>query len=84
MLRDRWKSQTPLVFSRIIKVAMALSTTAIAIQTALMTAGAEIPDWWLSIFPYFVGIGAGMAAVAKLTQRYDSEGNPIKTNKNKK
>ena len=82
-LHDRWKAKTPLIFSRIIKIAIAISTIAIAIQTALVTAGAEIPEWWSSVFPYFVGAGAGMAAVAKLTQQYDNEGNPIKTSKKK-
>jgi hypothetical protein len=83
-LHDRWKAKTPLIFSRIIKLAMAISTIAIAIQTALVTAGADIPEWWSAIFPYFVGAGAGMAAVAKLTQQYDRNGNPVKTNKRKK
>jgi len=82
-LHDRWKAKTPLIFSRIIKIAIAISTIAIAIQTALVTAGAEIPEWWSSVFPYFVGAGAGMAAVAKLTQQYDNEGNPVKTSKKK-
>lgn len=84
MLRDRWKAKTPLIFSRIIKLAMAISTIAIAIQTALVTAGADIPEWWSTIFPYFVGTAAGMVAVAKLTQQYDRNGNPVKTNKRKK
>lgn len=84
MLRDRWKAKTPLIFSRIIKLAMAISTIAIAIQTALVTAGADIPEWWSTIFPYFVGAAAGMVAVAKLTQQYDRNGNPVKTNKRKK
>ena len=84
LLYDRWKAKTPLLFSRIIKIAMALNTIAIAIQTALVAAGADVPEWWASVFPYFVGFGAGMAAVAKLTQQYDSDGNPIKSDKRKK
>lgn len=83
VLRDRWRAKTPFIFSRIIKIAIAISTIAIAIQTALVTAGAEIPEWWSSVFPYFVGAGAGMAAVAKLTQQYDNEGNPVKISKKK-
>ncbi len=83
-LYSRWKAKTPLLFSGIIKVAVGCSTVAIAIQTALVTAGANIPEWWTAIFPYFVGVGAGMAAVAKLTQQYDRNGNPIQTDKHKK
>ena len=82
-LHNRWKAKTPLIFSRIIKISVSVSTVAIAIQTALVTAGAEIPGWWATVFPYFVGAGAGMAAVAKLTQQYDSNGKPIKNYKKK-
>lgn len=49
-------------------MSVSISTVAIAIQTALMAAGAVTPQWWTDIFPYLVGIPAGMAAVAKLTK----------------
>ena len=77
-LRDRWKAKTPVIFSNIIRVAVGCSSIAVAIQTALVTAGVNIPEWWSSAFPYLVGMGAGMAAVAKLTQQYDHNGNPIR------
>ena len=83
-LCERWRAKTPLLFSDIIKVAVGCSTVAIAIQTALVTAGADIPEWWSSIFPYFVGAGAGMATVAKLTRQYDENGDPIKPNNKKR
>lgn len=83
-LRDRWRAKTPAIFSGIIKVSIGCSTIAMAIQTALVTAGAEVPEWWASMFPYFVGAGAGMAAVAKLTQQYDRHGNPIRKRKRNK
>lgn len=77
-LKERWTARTPIIFSKIIRFAMSISCVAIAIQTALVTAGAEIPEWWGIVFPYMVGAGAGASAVAKLTQQYDKDGNPIK------
>lgn len=83
-LRERWKARTPIIFSKIIKIAVGISCVAIAIQTALITAGSEIPEWWSTIFPYMIGAGAGMSAVAKLTQQYDENGNPIQNEKQQK
>lgn len=77
-LRNRWQAKTPLIFSRIIKIAVGISTVSIAIQTALTASGASVPEWWEFIFPYFVGAGAGMATIAKLTQQYDKDNNPIR------
>lgn len=67
-LKSRWTAKSPLIFRRICQVSVGISTVAIAIQTALMAAGAVTPQWWTDIFPYLVGIPAGMAAVAKLTK----------------
>lgn len=80
-LRNRWQAKTPLIFSRIIKIAVGMSTVAVAIQTALTAAGAAAPEWWDIVFPYFVGAGAGMATIAKLTQQYDKDNNPIQKKK---
>ena len=41
---------------------------AIAIHVAVTTAGATEPNWWNAIYPYLVGIPAGMAFVAKMTK----------------
>ncbi len=76
-LRLRWKAKTPRVFKWIIKIALSISGVAIAIHSALMAAGAMEPGWWTTIYPYLVGIPAGMAAVAKITQTYDHDGNPV-------
>lgn len=77
-LKDRWQAKTPLIFSRIIKLAVGVSTVSIAIQTALSTINADIPEWWSASLPYFVGAGAGAASVAKLTQQYDRNNRPIR------
>ena len=78
ILRDRWMAKTPLIFSRIIKIAMGIGMTAAAIQAELIRTGAETPDWWVNILPYLVGAGAGASAVAKLTQQYDKDNKPVR------
>lgn len=75
-LKDRWRAKTPPIFSRIIKIAVAISTVSIAIQTALSAVNADIPEWWSVSLPYLVGAGAGAASVAKLTQQHDKERRP--------
>ena len=77
-LRDRWQAKTPLIFSRIIKLAVGISTVSVAIQTALSAINADTPEWWSVSLPYFVGAGAGAASVAKLTQQYDRNRRPIR------
>lgn len=79
-LKKRWKAKTPRIFKFIIKVALGVSGVSVAIHSALMAAGAGEPMWWQEIYPYLVGVPAGMAAVAKITQTYDKDGNPIINN----
>ena len=74
---DRWRAKTPKIFKRIIQVALAISGMAIAINAAMATANATAPAWWDIVYPYVVGVPAGMASVAKLTQKYDKDGNPV-------
>ncbi len=77
-LRNRWQAKTPLIFSRIIKIAVGMSTSAITFHTICMTNNIDEPEWWLQAMPYIVGIGVGAGAVAKLTQQYDKDNNPIR------
>lgn len=67
-IKERWTAKSPVIFRRICNVCVGISTVAAAIQTALMASGATTPQWWTDIFPYLIGIPAGMAAVAKLTK----------------
>lgn len=76
-LKLRWKAKTPRIFKCIIKVALGVSGVSVAIHSALMAAGAAEPMWWQDVYPYLVGVPAGMAAVAKITQTYDKDGNPV-------
>lgn len=57
----------PRFFKRICWVCSLISGTALAVNTAVMAAGAEMPEWWAQAFPYLVGIPAGMAFMAKFT-----------------
>ncbi len=76
-LYNRWKAKTPIIFKRIIKLSIGISTVALAIHSAITSLGLEVPEWWLDVLPYLVGAGAGAGAVAKLTQQYDEDGNPM-------
>lgn len=67
-LKERWKATTPFFFKRIIYVGSIFSGVALAIHVALVAGSAIEPQWWQDIYPYLIGIPAGMAAVAKLTK----------------
>lgn len=73
-IKDRWNADSPILFKRITNIGCAISAIAISVNIALSASGASEPSWWVSVFPYLVGIPAGMAAVAKLT-RNNTEGN---------
>ena len=67
----------PKFFKVILGVCALISGTAIAVNTAIVTAGGMIPDWWSVIYPYLVGVPAGAAFVAKFTQAYGKDGEPV-------
>ena len=69
-IKSRWLSKSPKFFRGIIKIGCSISAIAISINIALSTSGAIEPSWWINIYPYLVGIPAGMAATAKLTKDY--------------
>ena len=77
LLRQRWSNSMPKFFSRICWVCALISGTALAANTAITAGGGTPHQWWSDIYPYLLGIPAGMAFVAKFTQNYDKEGNPI-------
>lgn len=68
IIKERWRSKTPVFFKKVIWIGTSVSGVAIAINTALGMAGAMAPVWWCNVFPYLVGVPAGMAAIAKLTR----------------
>lgn len=67
-IKDRWTAATPKFFKKVIWIGTSISGVAIAINTALGLAGAMAPVWWCNVYPYLVGVPAGMAAVAKLAR----------------
>ncbi len=70
-IKKRWRAETPRFFRRVVWTGASVSGVAIAVNTALGMAGAVAPVWWNDIFPYLVGVPAGMAAVAKLAREDD-------------
>jgi hypothetical protein len=74
-LKDRWRSESPLIFKRITRICLGISAMSIAMHMACMGAGAVEPYWWTAIYPYLVGVPAGMAFVGKLTRDNNQGGN---------
>lgn len=68
-IAERWKSQIPIFFKWIMGLGTGVAAVALAIQMSLNSAGATIPDWWEALYPYLIGLGAGMTATAKFTQK---------------
>ncbi len=77
-IRDRWRNAMPKFFRIICWTCTLISGTALAVNEAMQAGGATPHEWWNDIYPYLLGIPAGMAFVAKMTQGYDDHGNPIK------
>ena len=70
---ERWYANTPKFFKNIMYVAIIISTSAVAIQTTLIATNSIIPNWWETAYPYLIGAGVGMTAVAKLTREYKDD-----------
>ena len=75
--RKRWKAKMPRFFNRVCWVCSLISGTALAANEAMQLAGATPHEWWTSIFPYLVGIPAGMAFAAKFTMTYPQSKNAV-------
>ena len=67
---ERWKAKMPVFFKWIMGIGTSVAAIALAIQMALNSGGATIPEWWETVYPYLIGIGAGMTASAKFTQKH--------------
>lgn len=77
-IHDRWRNHMPKFFSRICWVCALISGTALAANTAVQAGGGTTHEWWNELYPYLLGVPAGMAFVAKFTQNYDKNGEPIR------
>jgi hypothetical protein len=70
----------PKFFKVIMCVSALVSGTAIAVNTAITTGGGVPHEWWNDLYPYLLGIPAGAAFVAKFTQTYGKDGEPVDKN----
>ena len=75
VIASRWEATTPKFFKWVVRIALSVSAVAIAIHVALVSGGATEPAWWTDIYPYLIGVPAGMAAVAKMTRVDTNEKN---------
>lgn len=80
ILKNRWQNAMPRFFRNICWTGALISGTALAVNTAIVAGGGTAHEWWNDIYPYLLGVPAGAAFVAKFTQDYDKNGNPIKKN----
>lgn len=78
VLRQRWTNTMPKFFRWVCYISAFVGGTALAVNTAIVAGGGTTHEWWNDIYPYLLGVPAGAAFVAKFTQNYDREGNPIK------
>ncbi len=70
IIKQRWKAQIPVFFKWIMGIGTGIASVALAIQMALTSGGAIAPAWWEHCYPYLIGIGAGMVATSKLTEKH--------------
>ncbi len=80
-ISTRWKSDTPKFFKWIMRIGLSISAIAIAMNTSMEVAHANVPSWWDMIYPYLVSIPAGMAATATLTKVDKDDVNKSSENK---
>lgn len=69
-IKHRWQAKMPAFFKWVMGIGTGVASVALAIQMALTSGGAVAPDWWTTLYPYLIGIGAGMTATAKFTKQH--------------
>jgi hypothetical protein len=80
--KSRWSRKMPKFFRIIMWVCGFVSGTALAVNTAIMAAGAQPHDWWVNIFPYLIGIPAGAMFACKFTVSGGMPGDRVIENHN--
>lgn len=83
VLKERWSNKMPKFFKGVLCICALISGTALAVNTAIVAGGGVTHEWWNDIYPYLLGIPAGAAFVAKFTQTYGKDGEPVKKRKSK-
>ena len=76
-IRQRWSNTMPKFFKGILCACALVGGTALAVNTAIVTGGGTAHEWWNELYPYLIGVPAGAAFVAKFTQTYGKDGQPI-------
>lgn len=74
-LKHRWKNAMPKFFRVIFWVCSLISGTALAVNTAIIAGGGTTHEWWQDVYPYLIGVPAGIAFACKFTQQY--HGKPV-------
>lgn len=64
---ERWKGKMPKFFYWLSVIAMSVLFVAVTIHFTVESAGAQHVEWWSAVYPYIVGVCAGIIAVSKLT-----------------
>ena len=63
----RWQEKMPKFFRIMMWICALISGTALAVNTAILAAGAQPHEWWQDIFPYLIGVPAGGMFVCRFT-----------------
>lgn len=63
----RWQKKMPKFFRMMMWICALISGTALAVNTAILAAGAQPHEWWQEIFPYLIGVPAGGMFICKFT-----------------
>ena len=63
----RWKERMPKFFRWMMYLCACISGTALAANTAILAAGAQPHEWWSDLFPYLIGVPAGVMFACKFT-----------------
>jgi hypothetical protein len=74
-LSQRWLNTMPRFFRIVFWICSLISGTALAVNTAILAGGGTPHEWWVDVYPYLIGVPAGMAFAAKFTQQYN--GKPV-------
>jgi len=69
-LNLRWQAKSPIFWQKILKLAVTLTTSAIAVLTADMTfnlVGYGVPEFIFKLCGYIVAFGSALGLASKLT-----------------
>lgn len=65
----RWNEKMPRFFYWLVVIAFGVGCGAFTINTAIHSAGAVPHPWWSDMYPYIIGVSAGIVFACKFTVR---------------